>query len=58
MDQNKKAKQDPYYFSDPKRWFESETTELIDRNGPHVIEWIDDNDGCGPRRLSKPIMCF
>lgn len=27
---------------------------------PPVVDiwWIDDNDGCGPRKLSAPIRCF
>jgi len=41
-------------LSDPKNW----DWNLDDSNGPVIIDWIDDNDGCGPRKLSRPIKCF
>lgn len=48
-----------FYFSDPARWHERqrENPELRGLN-PVDISWIDDSDGCGPKKLSNPIRCF
>jgi len=27
-------------------------------NSPVDIAWIDDNDGCGPRKLQNSVRCF
>lgn len=48
-----------FYFSDPARWHERQRENLEPR-GLHPVDicWIDDNDGCGPLKLSNPIRCF
>lgn len=43
-------------LSDPAHWKWNERPEAA--RGPIQIEWIDDNDGFGPRRLSRAVLCF
>jgi hypothetical protein len=43
-----------YDFGSPGNW----SWENTEESAGIVIEWIDDNDGFGPRRLSRPVRCF
>lgn len=42
-------------LADPRYWTREHAPQPP---GPVEIEWIDDNDGRGPVRISRPVRCY